>query len=99
MKEVKKLFVDDNINKISVGDKTLMEFITEDDENEKHIKGYMYDSLVYRYIRAREAMAEHEFEIAKRDGSSNTQAYYYRQANRDMMRFCQILNEAIGGHD
>ena len=28
--------------------------------DEKKLKGYQYDSLIYRYIRARESMAEWE---------------------------------------
>ena len=60
--------------------------------NKKKLKGYQYDSLVYRYIRAREAMAElewsrdHDFEKSK----------YYEIARRDIVRFCQILDEVIG---
>ena len=30
--------------------------------DKKHLNGYIYDSLVYRYIRAREAMAQLEKE-------------------------------------
>ena len=60
--------------------------------NEKKLKGYQYDSLAYRYIRAREAMAEWEWE---RD-HSHEREWYFKQANRDIMRFCQILNEVIG---
>ena len=61
----------------------------------KHLKGYIYDSLVYRYIRAREAMAERDWSLHK----EHDKGFYYRQANRDIMRFCQILDEAIGEHD
>ena len=60
--------------------------------DKKHLNGYIYDSLVYRYIRAREAMAQLERE---RDHSIDS----FKQARRDIMRFCQILNEAIGEHD
>jgi hypothetical protein len=63
----------------------------------KHLKGYIYDSLVYRYIRAREQMAEYEYE--KQIKKEHDKAYYQRQANRDIMRFCQILDEVIGEHD
>jgi flagellin-specific chaperone FliS len=62
---------------------------------DKHMKGYIYDSLVYRYIRAREAMAERDWSLHK----EHDKGFYYRQANRDIMRFCQILDEAIGEHD
>lgn len=63
-----------------------------DTTNEKKIKGYQYDSLVYRYIRAREAMAQWEYERDR----SHERAWYFKQADRDIMRFCQILNEVIG---
>lgn len=58
-------------------------------------KDYMYDSLCYRYIRAREHMAELEWE---RD-HQHDKSWYFKQANRDIMRFCQILDEAIGEHN
>jgi hypothetical protein len=66
-----------------------------DTTNEKKLKGYQYDSLVYRYIRAREHMAEHEWERDR----SHDRTWYFKQAERDIMRFCQILNEAIGEHN
>ena len=64
-------------------------------------KDYMYDSLCYRYIRAREHMAEYEY---LRDCQSNKKnatdwTVYRQRANRDIMRFCQILDEAIGEHN
>ena len=72
-----------------------------DTTDEKKLKGYQYDSLVYRYIRAREAMAEYEF---LRDQKSNTSTHlawttYRQRADRDIMRFTQILNEIIGEHE
>ena len=67
------------------------------DDNTKHLKGFIYDSLAYRYISAREQMAEYEF--TKDSKKEHDKAYYQRQANRDIMRFCQILDEAIGEHD
>ena len=62
---------------------------------EKNLRGYQFDSLVYRYIRAREQMAEYEFYRNK----DHDKEYYYKQARRDILRFCQILDEAIGEHD
>lgn len=62
----------------------------------EELKGYMYDSLTYRYIRAREAMAERDWVMNGK--LSQDWKKYQRQANRDIMRFCQILDEAIGGH-
>ena len=65
--------------------------------DEKKLKGYQYDSLVYRYIRAREQMAECEY--TKDSRHQYDKAYYRLQANRDIMRFCEILNEAMGEHE
>ena len=65
--------------------------------DEKKLKGYQYDSLIYRYIRAREQMAEYEF--YKDSTKSYDKEYYYKQAKRDILRFCQILDEAIGEHE
>ena len=62
---------------------------------DEHLNGYIYDSLTYRYIRAGEAMAEWEWE---RD-HSHEREWYFKQANRDIMRFCQILDEGLGKHD
>ena len=61
---------------------------------DKHTKGYIYDSLVYRYIRAREAMVELETIKFHVDVATAKDC-----ANRDIVRFCQILDEAIGEHD
>ena len=78
--------------------KTLNENNNNDDEN---LKGYQFDSLVYRYIRAREQMAEYEHLRDKQSNISNhTEWTKYRQrANRDIMRFIQILDEVIGEHE
>ena len=63
-------------------------------EMNKHTKGYMYDSLMYRYIRAREAMAELERIKYHLDPE-----FTRKSAQRDLCRFSEILNEAIGEHD
>ena len=93
-------FESTNIKKINVGD-AVFKIMTEEDE--KKLKGYQYDSLVYRYIRAREQMAEYEY---LRDVQSNAHnnkckewTTYRERADRDILRFCQILNDAIGEHD
>ena len=85
-------FTCSDIKKVKLGD-TVFKIMTKEDE--KKLKGYQYDSLVYRYIRAREAMAEWEWE---RDRNHDRE-WYFKQANRDIMRFCQILDEAIGEHE
>jgi len=59
-----------------------------------HLKGYIFDSLVFRYMKARDAEAELE---------RITQEIPYEtsvnHANRDKRRFMEILNEVIGEHD
>lgn len=64
-------------------------------EHEKHLKGYMFDSLVYRYQLARYTQADYE---ARAKGEEDMQRSR-DLAVRDIMRFIQILNEAIGPHD
>ena len=70
-----------------------------DKTNEKKLKGYQYDSLVYRYIRAREHMAEWEWERDRCSREARDRCFYFEMAKRDIMKFCEILNEAIGEHD
>jgi len=81
MEKVKKIIINNEIYEVG---------------NQKHLNGYLYDSLAYRYIRARENMAEWEWE---RDHQKRSRDWYFQQANRDIMRFCEILDEAIGDHD
>lgn len=69
------------------------------EETNKHLKGFIYDSLAYRYIRAREAMAELEFQRKIACGDIINKQQCYKQANKDIIKFCQILDEAIGEHD
>jgi hypothetical protein len=61
---------------------------------DSHLKGYIYDSLVFRYMKARDAQIELEI---KREGITYEKAK--ARADRDTVRFIQILNEAIGEHD
>lgn len=72
--------------------KDITDYINMKDSFQKHLNGYIYDSLVYRYIRARQAMAQWEKE---RDPSFDS----FKVARRDIIRFCEILEEAIGEHD
>ena len=70
-------------------------------QNKKHLNGYLYDSLCYRYIRAREQMAEYEYlrDCQSRKNNPTDWKVYRQRANGDIMRFCEILDEAIGEHD
>ena len=85
-------FVNTDIKSVKVGD-TVLKIKTEEDE--KKLKGYQYDSLVYRYIRAREKQAEYEYIY----GKTSDRITCDERANRDIMRFCQILDEVIGEHE
>lgn len=84
-----KEFSKDNID---IND--LIDYYKNKDEHEKHLKGYMYDSLIYRYQLARFSEADYE---AKEKGVSIQETRNI--AIRDIIRFIQILNEAIGDHD
>lgn len=71
-------------------------------EREKHTKGYMYDSLCYRYQLARYKACEADAMdmvmtkgISKREAEAKARDLY----ERDCIRFFQILDEAIGEHD
>lgn len=66
----------------------------------KHLKGYMFDSLVYRYKLARHKMTEMEIAEAKKAHDyKHDYKDYYDMEERDVMRFIEILDEAIGEHD
>lgn len=72
----------------------ILDYYENKDNHEKHLKGYMYDSLIYRYQLARFFQADYE---ARAKGESVQKSR--DRAVRDIMRFIQILDEAIGEHD
>lgn len=78
----------------SINLEDVFEYCKNKDEHKKHLKGYMYDSLVYRYQLARYTQADLE---AQNECASIKEKRKY--AERDIMRFIQILDEAIGEHD
>ena len=61
----------------------------------KKIKGYGYDSLCLRYNIARDAQARYE----ARSKYSGDLERSMSMAERDKMRFYQILSDLIGEHD
>ncbi len=63
------------------------------ENNEDKIKEYGYDSLCLRYNIARDAQAEWEIFHKHMD---NERAY--KLAERDKMRFYNILTDLIGEH-
>lgn len=76
--------------------------IQVEDSSDKHLKGYMYDSLCYRYQLARYKACEADATdlvmtkgLSKREAETKARDLY----ERDCMRFYQILDEAIGEHD
>lgn len=74
----------------------------ETKNNEKHLKGYIYDSLVYRYqlalYKATETDAR-DLMIRKNLSRQEAEAQARINFNQSLIRFCQILDEAIGEHD
>lgn len=68
------------------------------EEEKKHLKGYMFDSLVYRYMTARQKTLEYDLQAYRRTQRGD-EACLRNEANRDVMRFIEILDEAIGEHD
>ena len=70
--------------------------------NEQHMKGFMFDSLVYRFkdYQSRAFPLEvmdmkHNRNLSEVEARERVK---YRH-ERDLMRFIQILDEAIGEHD
>lgn len=76
--------------------------IKEVNEYNKNCKGYMYDSLCYRYQLARYKACEADAMdlvmtkgISKREAEAKARRAY----ERDCLRFFQILDEAMGEHN
>ena len=70
--------------------------------NEQHMKGFIFDSLVYRFkdYQSRAFPLEvmdmkHNRNLSEVEARERVKS----QHNRDLMRFIQILDEAIGEHD
>lgn len=79
-----------------------LDSISENIRNyEKHTKGYMFDSLAFRFKEALErgtnARVQKLMDLGLTKGEAITRAA--KQNQRDEMRFIQILDEAIGEHD
>ena len=70
--------------------------------NSKHLKGFMFDSLVYRFkdYQSRAFMAEvNDYKYSHAVSEMEARQQVHRRHDRDLMRFIQILDEAIGEHD
>ena len=74
-----------------------IEFNTDD----RHLKGYMFDSLVFRFkeYQAKALQGDINELLAKGYGRDEAHKRARDRHERDMMRFIQILDEAIGEHD
>lgn len=71
-------------------------------EKDKNLKGYAFDSLVFRYQLASKEQAILDTEkIAYKKNISKieTRRIAEDRAERDIMRFIQILDEIIGEHN
>ena len=79
----------------------VFDYYKNKDEHEKHLKGYIYDSLVYRYQLAlyKASLKDAEDFCLKGMSRGEAEKSARMNMNRDLMRFCQILSEAIGEHD
>ena len=71
-------------------------------ENDKHLKGYMFDSLVYRFKDYQHKAFDYEVMLYKDKRNLprvEAEIAITNRHERDLMRFIEILNEAIGEHD
>ena len=69
---------------------------------DKHTKGYMFDSLVYRFKDYQSRAFPYEVAAMKYQrnlGQLDAEEKVKDRYNRDLMRFIQILDEAMGEHD
>lgn len=72
-----------------------------EEKNNKKVKGYGYDSLVLRFKESRYKQAELEAMEDRKIGKDPYTAKERadKRAQRDFMRFCQILDDLLGEHD
>lgn len=71
-------------------------------ENNRHLKGYMFDSLVYRFKDYQHKAFDYDVMMYKSDRNLSridAEIAITHRHERDLMRFIEILNEAIGEHD
>ena len=67
-----------------------------------HTKGFMYDSLIYRFkdYQSRAFQAEVvDYKYRRNCSEIEARERVKDRHDRDLMRFIQILDEAIGEHD
>ena len=91
-----------NLEPIIKTDEIFDRIIKEANKYNKKYKGYMYDSLCYRYQLARYKACEADaMDLVMTKGMSKreAEAMARKTYERDCLRFYQILDEAIGEHD
>lgn len=67
-----------------------------------HLKGYLFDSLVYRFkdYQSRAFQTEvNDLKFQRNLPEIEVRNIIKNRHERDLMRFIQILDEAIGEHD
>ena len=70
--------------------------------NEKDYKGYMFDSLVYRFKDYQSKAFQtdvNDLKYQKNINEIEARKIIKDRYNRDLMRFVQILHEAVGEHN
>lgn len=84
----------EKLSESDVANKLVLDMVREapEIENDKHLNGYMFDSLVYRYQLARQELAKYVTWY----GRNRSLEQENMNANRDIMRFVQILDELVG---
>lgn len=87
-----------NMSKLTEEKIEKKEFVSNKIED-KHLKGYIFDSLVYRYKLAREKQADYEVRLARDAGKLYEDNNLREAAKRDELRFIEILEEVIGERD
>ena len=71
------------------------------EEYNKELKGYMFDSLVYRFkdYQAKAFQSEvADYRYLHCCSEMEAREKIHNRHNRDLMRFIEILDEAIGEH-
>lgn len=70
--------------------------------NEKDYKGYMFDSLVYRFKDYQNKAFQtdvNDLKYEKNISEIEARRIVKDRYDRDLIRFVQILNEAVGEHN
>ena len=67
-----------------------------------HAKGFMYDSLIFRFKEYQSKAFQldvQDYKYERNCSELEARMKIKDRYNRDLMRFIQILDEAIGEHD